>query len=360
MTKIICCLFLLGCLTSFTLSNNMDNVPINRVQVIGSHNSYKKAIDPKLFKLVQSRDSVGMSKIDYEHISLTDQLNLGLLNLEIDVYSDEKGGRYAHPKGLQWVKDQPPFDPKGEMMEPGFKVFHVIDLDFRSHCLTFKDGLQQLKAWSNAHPNHNPVFITIEPKDEKSKDPIFSIPEVFTEKTFEELDKAFLDYLGADKIITPDQVRGKYATLEQAVLHNNWPTLKAARGKFLFILDAKERKKELYIAGHPSLKGRILFANAEAGTPEAAAMILNNPKDPQIKQLVKKGYIIRTRADSDTKEARENDYSSFEAAKESGAQIITTDYYQKSTHFKSDYVVSFDGVSKYFRLNPLFAGKVTN
>ncbi|WP_184548396.1 phosphatidylinositol-specific phospholipase C1-like protein [Mucilaginibacter sp. FT3.2] len=335
------------------------DVTINKIQVIGSHNSYKEAINPKLFKLLQARDSVGMSKIDYEHISLTDQLNLGLLNLEIDVYSDEKGGKYAHPKALQWVKDQPPFDPKGEMMEPGFKVFHVIDLDFRSHCLTLKDGLQQLKAWSDAHPDHNPVFITIEPKDEKPKNPMFSIPEVFTEKTFEELDKAFLDYLGADKIITPDEVRGKYATLEKAVLHNNWPTLKAARGKFLFILDAKERKKDLYIAGHPSLKGRVLFANAEAGTPEAAAMILNNPKDPQIKELVKKGYIIRTRADSDTKEARENDNSSFEAAKESGAQIITTDYYQKSTHFKSDYVVSFDGASKYFRLNPVFAGKGT-
>jgi hypothetical protein len=83
-------------------------------------------------------------------------------------------------------------------------------------------------------------------------------------------------------------------------------------------------------------------------------MFRNNPKDPEIPQLVKKGYIIRTRADADTEQARDNDRSGLEAACNSGAQIITTDYYLKSTHFKSDYVVSFEGANKYFRINPLF------
>ena len=110
---------------------------------------------------------------------------------------------------------------------------------------------------------------------------------------------------------------------------------------------------EMYLKGHPSLKGRVLFANAEAGRPEAAMMIINDAKNPEIPQLIKKGYIIRTRADSDTEEARRNDRSNFDAACASGAQIITTDYYQKSTHFKSDYVISFEG-NKYFRLNPFF------
>jgi len=30
--------------------NLPDDLPINKIQVIGSHNSYKKAIDPALFK----------------------------------------------------------------------------------------------------------------------------------------------------------------------------------------------------------------------------------------------------------------------------------------------------------------------
>ena len=139
-------------------------------------------------------------------------------------------------------------------------------------------------------------------------------------------------------------------------MHGNWPTVKAAKGKFLFIMDAHDSKRALYLAGHPSLMGRVLFADVAPGTPEAACMILNNPQMPDIKSLVEKGYIIRTRADADTREARINDKTDFIAACYSGAQIITTDYYHKSTHFVSDYVVSFEG-SKYVRVNPVFSNK---
>lgn len=335
------------------MTNDGDDLPINKIQVIGSHNSYKKAIDPALFSVFSKKDSVSASRIDYEHIPVTAQLEKGLRNLEIDVYADAKGGKYAHPRGLDWAANQPAYDTDHEMNEPGFKVFHVQDLDFRSDFLTLKGGLKKLKQWSDAHPDHTPVFITLEPKDNMMKGEGFSTPEKFTPEVFDQLDAAILAGLGKDKIITPDQVRGKYPTLEDAVLHDNWPVLKAARGKFLFVLDAKDEKMELYIKGHPSLKGRVLFANADAGRPEAGMMIINNAKNPLIPQLIKKGYIIRTRADSDTQEARRNDRSNFDAACASGAQIITTDYYEKSTHFKSDYVISFEG-GKYFRLNPFF------
>ncbi|QNK63243.1 phosphatidylinositol-specific phospholipase C1-like protein [Pedobacter sp. PAMC26386] len=330
-----------------------DNVHINKIQVIGSHNSYKKAIDPHLFSRFKLKDSISASKIDYEHIGVAEQLDMGLRNLEIDVYADVKGGKYAHPRGLDWAKDQAPYDVDKEMNAPGFKVFHIQDLDFRSDFLTLKKGLEKLKKWSDAHPDHNPVFITLEAKDNKMKGEGYSDPEQFTAKTFDQLDHEILQTLGANKVITPDRVRGKYKTLEAAVLKDNWPALKAARGKFLFILDQKGEKMELYIKGHPALKGRVLFVNAGAGRPEAGMMIINDAKDPMIPRLVKKGYIIRTRADSDTQEARHNDRSNFDSACASGAQIITTDYYLKSTHFKSDYVISFEG-GKYFRLNPLF------
>jgi hypothetical protein len=338
---------------TFPALDNGD-VHINRIQVIGSHNSYKKAIDPALFGLFQKRDSVSAGKIDYEHVSLTEQLEMGLLNLEIDVYADPMGGKYAHPKGLQWAPGQPPFDPAGLMNEPGFKVLHIPDLDFRSDCLTLRRCLSELKAWSVKHPDHPPVFITMEPKDGESANKEMTAPDKFTSRTFDMLDSTLLADLGADQLVVPDMVRGKYKTLEDAVLHDNWPTLKTASGRFLIVMDGNKEKRDIYIEGHPSLKGRVLFVNANPGTPEAAMMIRNNPHLPEIKNLVEKGYIIRTRADSDTKEARLNDRSGFEAACASGAQIITTDYYKKSTHFKSDYVVSFDGSSKYFRLDPVF------
>ena len=250
---------------------------------------------------------------------------------------------------------QPAFDTEGVMKQPGFKVFHIQDIDFRSQCATFKLCLQELRKWSDAHPDHNPIYVTMNAKDEAMKRPGFTIPDKFDSRTYDKLDKEIANNLGMEHVLTPDNVRGKYKTLEQAVLHQNWPTLKQAKGKFIFLLDEPPVKTAIYIKGHPSLRGRVYFTNSEPGTPEAAIYVMNEAKKQRVRitALVKKGYIIRTRADSDTEEARVNDKSSFIAAQRSGAQIISTDYYKLSTHFKSDYVISFaDG--GYFRMDPLF------
>jgi hypothetical protein len=341
-----------------TLSRDagFDDLPINKVQIIGSHNSYKRAIDTALFSMLKQKSPQVARGLEYSHIALDDQLNLGLRNLEIDVYADEKGGKYAHPKGLDWeaAAHPPVYDPKGEMKKPGFKVFHVQDLDFRSNCPTFAGCLRQLKAWSDAHKDHYPIYITMNAKDEEIKSPGFTIPEKFTAEVFDRLDKEILDNLGREYLITPDDIRGSYPTLEGAVLAGHWPMMGQARGKFIFILDEVGAHREAYIHNHPSLKGRVLFTDSPAGTPEAAFMIINDPKKEgeKIREMVKKGYMVRTRADSDTEEARTNDRSGFEAACSSGAQIITTDYYYKSSFFPSDYSIQFAG-GKYMRKEAL-------
>jgi Phosphoinositide phospholipase C, Ca2+-dependent len=334
------------------------DLPINHYQFIGSHNSYKEYIDPKLVKLIEKVDtSRSLKGIEYHHVGLSEQLNLGLRALEIDIAADEKGGKYAQPKGLDWAGKQAarPYDTEGVMNETGFKVLHIQDIDFRSNCLTFKQCLQELKQWSNAHPEHEPIFITMNAKDDTIKRAEFTVPEKFTATVFDQLDKALLEYLGREKIITPDVVRGKFATLEEAVLKNGWMKTSQAKGHFFFILDENEEKTAYYTQNHPSLKGRVMFTNAPVGTPEAAILIMNDAiKDGnKIQENVKKGYIVRTRADADTKEARTNDYSRFKAAQASGAQIISTDYYVKSTLFPSEFIVSFEGKT-YFRKNPLF------
>ena len=355
MTRILLTFLIATVITCSSNAQN-DNLKINQLQVIGSHNSYRHAIESDLYNLIQAKDtSRSLKGLQYTHIDITEQLNKGLRNLEIDVYADSKGGKYAHPKGLDIAKSKEAYDPKGLMNKPGFKVFHMPDIDFRTSCYTFEICLQELKRWSDANPDHIPVFITLEPKD---GEPNFfgTKPEDFTPELFDALDKVIRKELGNGKLITPDMVRGKYKTLEEAVLHNNWPTLKKAKGKFLFILDNNGAKRDLYALNHPSLKGRAIFINAEPGKPEAAAMFRNNAEDTEIADLVKKGYIIRTRADSDTKEARANDYSHFNAAKSSGAQIITTDYYLPSTFFNSPYQIKFDNGS-YVRVNPVTGEK---
>ena len=335
------------------------DLPINQYQCIGSHNSYKEYIDPRLLSIIDKTDTSRRTSkgLEYHHIGLSEQLNLGLRALEIDIYADEKGGKYAHPKGLDMAGKQAnrPYDAEGLMNEPGFKVFHVQEIDFRSNCLTFKKCLQELKTWSDNHPNHEPIYITMNAKDDTLKIPNFTKPEKFTAAVYDQLDNAILTNLGKQKLMLPDDIRGNFPSLEEAILKKGWPKMSKSKAKFLFVLDEGKSKTMDYVKNHNSLKGRVLFTNSPVGTPEAAFLIMNDAiKDlEKIKEYVKKGYIVRTRADADTREARTNDYRSFEAAKVSGAQIISTDYYLKSTLFPSNYSVSFEGKS-YFRKNILF------
>ena len=95
-----------------------------------------------------------------------------------------------------------------------------------------------------------------------------------------------------------------------------------------------------------------MFTNAPEGHPAAAVMIINNPKKDfeRIQRLVKAGYMVRTRADANTVQARNNDTSQREQAFASGAQAISTDYYLPAQHFGNDYQVQIPGG---VRCNPL-------
>ncbi|HLP53300.1 MAG TPA: Ca2+-dependent phosphoinositide-specific phospholipase C, partial [Chitinophagales bacterium] len=143
-------------------------------------------------------------------------------------------------------------------------------------------------------------------------------------------------------VITPDQVRGSYSTLDEMATANAWPLLSSCRGKVLFAMEGGA--VENYLVNHTALKGRVMFVYSEPGRPEAAFVKRNaSTRDKEkIKELVKKGYIIRTRSDAETWEARNNDYTNMNSAFESGAQITSTDFYQPDLRF-STFCVQFPG-----------------
>ncbi len=64
-----------------------------------THNSYKQAIDPKLFAFLMTQAPKIAPSVDYSHTSLTGQLDDGARAIEIDVAYDPKGGLFAHPMG---------------------------------------------------------------------------------------------------------------------------------------------------------------------------------------------------------------------------------------------------------------------
>jgi hypothetical protein len=346
---------------ALSAQSSADRFRINQIQVLGSHNSYKKAIDPDLFKLLMQSNAKAYSGLEYSHITFQEQLDLGLRKLEIDVVYDPKGGMYAKPLGLTMVKEhardrQRAYDSQGLMLKPGFKVIHVPDIDFRSQAYTFRDALRQIRAWSDTHSNHVPIAITMNAKDTGVDLPNAVKPLQFDAAAFDAWDAEIREVLPPEKLLTPDDVRRDFPTLEAAVLAHAWPTLGQTRGRFLFVLDETGAKLEAYAKGHPSLKGRVMFVNALEGRSEAAFRIVNDPIESfhYIQKLVRDGYIVRTRADADTVEARLGDYTRMHAAFDSGAQFISTDYYRPNPDFHTNYQVKLpDGTP--VRWNPLLA-----
>ncbi len=306
-------------------------VRVNQIQVIGSHNSYHAGFAPSERKYLEMKNPKALRALDYHHAPLADQLSGGVRQIEIDVFADAKGGRFAHPAIVRSVAEaglpaDPDFDPQHEMDKPGFKVMHIQGLDERSTCHTFVACLNDVRTWSKQHPQHVPIFILVETKE----GPLREMPdavktEPFTAAVFDALDAEIRSVFKPGEMITPDEVRGGASTLVEAVHAGKWPTLAEARGRVIFLMD-QQHAGPIYAQGHPSLRGRILFTNAVPGAPDAAFVEQNSGSLEEIDALVKQGYLVRTRTDEGTEQARTNNTTRRDLALSSGAQMISTDY----------------------------------
>lgn len=330
---------------------------LNQIQLIGSHNSYKMAIEPSLANLMRDEGYEQVEALDYSHLPLWEQLDLGLRVLELDVYHDPDGGRFSSPKGLEWLEEKgiesEPFDVEGKLNEPGFKVFHVQDIDFRSHSVLLKDCLNELKTWSMLNPRHLPIFITINAKDKNYPQQGFTEALPFDSRIFESLDEEIMEGLFRERLFLPKDLVNGYNSVEEAVLAGDWPSLEQIRGKFILILDEGDEKTAQYLEKDPLQEKNVMFVNVMEGNPAAAIRIVNDPikNGEYIRELVDKGYMVRTRADADTREAKNNDTKRRDSAFASGAQLVSTDYYLPDPRWSGGYQVAF-APKKYVRVNP--------
>jgi hypothetical protein len=333
-------------------------VHLNQMQVLASHNSYHVEPEPDLMTALLAFSSF-FEQIQYTHVPLEQQFSdQGIRAIEIDEVADPIGGLFANRSGLA-VIGKDPASHLPELDQPGFKVFHIQDIDFRSVCVTFVDCLRDVRDWSDAHPGHLPIMIQIETKDDVFPDVAgvhFAIPIPFGTAELDALDAEIRSVFEPERMIVPDDIRAGEATLEQGVLEHGWPTLGASRGKVLFTLDNEGARRAAYRAGHPNLEGRVLFTPSSPGQPDAAFIKENDPLgDPaRIPSLVAAGYVVRTRADGDTIEARAGDTRGREAALASGAQWVSTDYPVPDPRFGTNYFVTIpDGAPA--RCNPVNA-----
>jgi hypothetical protein len=281
----------------------VEDLKINQLQFIGTHNSY------------HIRDSSPSTRQvrewSYSHAPLDVQLDRGVRSFELDLHDRE---------GV-------------------FEVFHVPLLDEGTTCRRLAEGLATVRKWSDAHPRHLPISFLFELKKDGPG----------LDRRVREVDAAALDRLdellrsafAPGQIITPDFVRGDAATLREAVQTTGWPSVAASRDKVFFILHDDGSKRDLYTRDHSSLRGRVMFVRSDDTRDDGATLVLDNPRSPQIPRLAKAGYFIRTRADSDLRTASPGQPARRDASLASGAQIISTDYPTGERAAESAYIVAF-------------------
>jgi hypothetical protein len=333
-----------------------DTVRLNELQFIGSHNSYHVAPEaPVLQWLTFMANAVpdvatalgDPQQLNYTHAPLTTQLQRGIRSFELDVAADPAGGLFARP-GIIDLLNLPVQPPTG-LDQPGMKVLHIQDIDWRSTCPTLIGCLDELRVWSDSQPDHLPVIINLELKEDLLPAPFDATQVVaFDAAQLDALDAEIRSVLG-DRLITPDDVRGDAADLRSAITTEGWPTVAESRGRFLFFLD-NAGVRDRYLDGHPSLAGRVLFTSSGEGQPDGAVVKENDPGDgARLRSLVEAGYLVRTRADADVVAP---DPAERDVALASGAQIVHTDFPPGESSLATGYVVSF-GTRVAARCNPV-------
>ncbi|NOS70607.1 MAG: hypothetical protein HOP33_11840 [Verrucomicrobia bacterium] len=348
------CILLTGCKTP----SPTEGLRLNQIQVIGTHNSYHQRTHDSLMKLIAATNPKEAEELDYTHRPLPEQFSkLGIRQIELDCLADPEGGRYAQPLGVAKVVEAgllpvPQHDPAGKLREPGIKIMHVPDIDFGTSALTLVDGLRQVREWSVGHPQHVPIFILLELKED-SLGPGFTKVLPFDDRELANLEREILSVFPREAILTPDDVRGANKSLPEALRQRGWPLLDAVRGRVMFGMDNEGAVRERYLAGHPALEGRLIFVSVPPTNAAAAWMKRNDPvKDfDQIQELVRSGFLVRTRADSGPRPVRMNDTRQRDRALASGAQFVSTDYAEPDTRL-SPYCVRLDSGSV-ARMNPV-------
>lgn len=325
-----------------------DSIRLNDIRIIASHNSYKKRPDVKVIRFLSKfkkrlGEDMDPIRMDYGHLTLTEQFNdYGVRGIELDVYYDPKGGKFRKrrvnffiPGIKQRVKDV-------EMRQPGFKMLHIADVDYETHYLTFISALKEIKVWSDAHPDHTPLFINIEPKGDSPGDYSrilrwmgFRRALKYDSLAYDALDKEIWSvFTDKKQVFSPENLKGRFNSVSERLRTENWPALNECLGKVIFIVDGDRGGK--YRRYLENGEDRPMFVYSEPESKSTAFVKRNDPigQEQAISELTEL-YIVRTRTDVETIQARNNDYSMYEAAIASQAQILSTDFYASDARFGS-------------------------
>src|SRR4029450_3245666 len=115
--------------------DQIDGLRLNQIQVVGSHNSYRRRTYEPIFQVIKSLAAslppeANPDSLDYDHLPLPEQLaTYRMRGLELDLFNDPDGGQFYNRQGLRFLTPPEPVESNiPELMEPGLKVLHIPDL----------------------------------------------------------------------------------------------------------------------------------------------------------------------------------------------------------------------------------------
>lgn len=282
-------------------THEFDELPYGELQVVATHNSYNLEptwLQTEVIRLVEPGEA---DALQYAHATLTEQLDAGIRSFELDARWD------------------------GER----FWSVHVPLVGNRATAPDLALGFEEIALWSQRHPDHLPISIMVEVKD----DYMFLDPRLkdFDADAADALDAVVADTLG-ERLFAPGDLDA---------LGGEWPTVGELRDRVLLYFGNDEDVRELYLDGHAQLEGRSVFTSSKTGAADARFAVVDDPRDPLLAGLLADGVIVRTRADADlATDAHQRD-----AALASGAQIVSTDFPASAPQQGTGYLVEFPGGS---------------
>ena len=271
-----------------------DVLRIQHIQCKGTHNSYHvakaKPLDPALA---------------YTHAPLEVQLeSQGVRQFELDLHFEA-----------------------GKPIE----VKHITAIDDQANCSGLVDCLGRIKTWSDAHPCHHPIFVIFEPKDEIDVEPLSG--------HWDQVDGEILSVFPRSRIVTPEDVRGTFPTVRDAVADHGWPTLGFGRGKVVFGMMDENGNGDDYKKLHANLAGALLFVMGEPTDADTALVKRDDSHAADLAEIVKKGYLVRTYPDGNATTGAAAAQQELDVALASGAQMISSDFPVKLPRFPDFEVV---------------------
>lgn len=287
-----------------------EDVRLNEIQMLASHNSYKKRGAPlgKLF--VGLGDSFEEARaLNYGYQDLTTQFSLGIRSMEFDL----------------------------RLRKTTFMLTHVPLVDNSSVAPDFSKALEEMKLYSVNNPNHMPIIILMEIKNDWMI--LDHALQTMDQTDLEHLDELIKLKLG-NSLFTPSEMIDDGLTLKETIQTSGWPSVESLLGKIIFVLhpgsftdtyasiDTTNQSQSMFIGVYHTMLDRDY----------ASFVVHNNPEVEVIKAMVEDGFMVRTRLD----DSLVFDEARYQQGIDSGAQILTTDLLIGRSDISIDDVIYLD------------------